>query len=185
VHFQKGMTCIDCHKKGHLHGSVQPNGQMVNNKPRCADCHKLGKETKAITRLAHTKHEGKVSCYGCHSQGEYTNCYDCHIGKGSTSRSGFILGVNPDDKRTLTTLRTVPVTRQTFLGFGIKMDNFDRVSDYRSASVHNIQKSTERTRSCDTCHILQKGFLSKGSLIQNGSKANESLIFRMRPPNLN
>jgi len=185
VHFQKGMACIDCHKKGHLHGSVQSNGKMANNKPRCTDCHKLGKETKAIAKLAHTKHEGRVSCYGCHSQGEYTNCYDCHIGKGATSRSGFILGVNPDDKRTLTTLRTVPVTRETFLGFGIKMENFDRAPDYRSASVHNIQRSTERTRSCDTCHVKQKNFLSKGSLIQNGSKANEGLIFRMRSPSFN
>jgi hypothetical protein len=188
VHFQRGMSCIDCHKKEHLHGgagSAQTNGKMVNNKPRCIDCHKLGKETKATAKLAHAKHEGRVSCYGCHSQGEYTNCYGCHIGKGSTSKSGFILGVNPDDKRTLTTLRTVPVTRETFLSSGIKMENFDRTPDYRSASVHNIQKNTERTRSCDACHVKRNNFLSKGSLIQNGSKANESLIFRMRPPSLN
>jgi hypothetical protein len=185
VHFQKGMACIDCHKKGHLHGDVQTNGKTVNNKPQCADCHKLGKETKAVARLAHTKHEGKVSCYGCHSQGEYNNCYGCHIGKDSTSKPGFILGINPRDKKTLTTLRAIPVTRETFLGFGIKMENFDGEPDYRAASVHNIQKSTERTRSCDACHLKKRNFLSKESLIHNGSKANEGLIFRMHPLSFN
>jgi hypothetical protein len=188
VHFQRGMACIDCHRKEHLHGGAggtQTNEKMVSNKPRCVDCHKLGKETKAIAKLAHAKHEGSVSCYGCHSQGEYNNCYDCHIGKGSTSKPGFILGINPRDRKTLTTLRTIPISRETFLGSGIKMENFDGEPDYRAASVHNIQKSTERTRSCDACHVKRRNILSKGSLIQNGSKANESLIFRMRPLNLN
>ena len=126
-----------------------------------------------------------MSCYGCHSQGEYNNCYNCHIGKGATSKLGFILGLNPDDKKTLTTLRAIPITRDTFLSAGIKMENYDEVPDYRAASVHNIQKSTERTRSCDTCHIKRKGFLSKESLIKNGSKTNESLIFKMLPLNIN
>ena len=184
VHFQKGMACIDCHKKEHLHGdtdSARTKAKVVKNKPKCTDCHKLGKETKATAKLAHARHEGSVSCYGCHSQGEYHNCYNCHTGKGSTSRSGFILGVNPGNKKTLTTLRAIPVARETFLSSGIKMENFDEVPDYRATSVHNIQKSTERTRSCDTCHVKRKGFLSKESLMKNGSKANEGLIFRMRP----
>jgi thiosulfate/3-mercaptopyruvate sulfurtransferase len=183
VHFQKGMTCVDCHKKRHLHGGtdvVKTKEKTVENRPKCADCHKLGKETKATARIAHARHEGRVSCYGCHSQGEYYNCYNCHIGKNATSKSGFFLGVNPEDKKTLTTLRAIPVDRETFLGSGIKMENFDEVPDYRATSVHTIQKSTERTRSCDTCHVKRKGFLSKESLIKNGSKANEGLIFKMR-----
>jgi hypothetical protein len=184
VHYQKGMACVDCHKKRHLHGGaegIRTSEKMVQHRPKCTDCHKLGKEAKATAKLAHARHEGNVSCYGCHSQGEYQNCYNCHIGKGSTSRLGFILGVNPDDKKTLTTLRAIPVARETFLSSGIKMENFDESPDYRATSVHNIQKSTERTRSCDTCHVQRKGFLSKGSLMKNGSKANEGLIFRMRP----
>jgi hypothetical protein len=184
VHFRKGMTCVDCHKKAHLHsGIVSIRGQVAadKNRPRCIDCHKIGKESGALSKLAHARHEGKVSCYGCHSQGEYTNCYSCHIGKGSTSRLGFMLGADPNDKKVLTTLRAVPIVRETFLGAGIKMEHFDEVPDYRGTAVHNISRSTERTRSCDTCHLHSKGFLSKGSLIKNGSKANEDLIFRMRP----
>jgi len=188
VHFQKGMACVDCHKKRHLHGGadgIRTNEKVAKNRPKCTDCHKLGKETKVTAKLAHSRHEGSVSCYGCHSQGEYNNCYNCHIGKGATSKLGFILGLNPGDKKTLTTLRAIPVTRDTFLSAGIKMENFDEVPDYRATSVHNIQKSTERTRSCDTCHVKRKGFLSKESLIKNGSKTNESLIFKMLPLNIN
>jgi thiosulfate/3-mercaptopyruvate sulfurtransferase len=188
VHFQRGMACIDCHKKSHIHGGpdgARKNEKMVHNKPKCLDCHKLGKETKVTAKLAHARHEGSVSCYGCHSQGEYNNCYNCHIGKGATSKLGFILGLNPGDKKTLTTLRATPVTRNTFLGAGIKMENFDEVPDYRGTAVHNISRSTERTRSCDTCHVKRKGFLTKESLIKSGSKANESLIFKMLPLNIN
>jgi hypothetical protein len=187
VHFRKGMTCVDCHKKTHLHSGTDGNrGQVAagKNRPRCIDCHKIGKESGVLSKLAHARHEGKVSCYGCHSQGEYNNCYSCHIGKGSTSRLGFMLGADPNDKKVLTTLRAIPVARETFLSSGIKMENFDETPDYMATSVHNIQKSTERTRSCDTCHVQRKGFLSKGSLMKNGSKANEGLIFRMHPLNI-
>lgn len=188
VHFQRGMTCIDCHKKNHIHGvpdGVQKNEKTVPSKPRCIDCHTLGREAKVTARLAHSRHQGSVSCYGCHVQGVYTNCFDCHIGKGATSKLGFLLGVNPGDKRTLTTLRAIPVVRDTFFSAGIKMENFDEVPDYRAASVHNIHKITERTQSCDTCHVKRKGFLSKESLMKNGSKANEGLIFKLLPLNVN
>ena len=187
VHFQKGMACIDCHKKEHLHGNMggaPSNKRMEGNKPQCRDCHEPGKEAKTTAKLAHARHEGTVSCYGCHSQGEYNNCYNCHIGTGATTRSGFILGAHPEDKKVLTTVRAIPVARDTFRSSGLKMEHFDQVPDYRATPVHNIQKITERTRSCDTCHVKRKGFLSKGSLIKNGSKANEGLIFRMRPLNI-
>lgn len=184
VHFEKGMACIDCHKKEHLHGNMDSpsSGKRVaGNKPKCRDCHEPGKEAKTTAKLAHRRHEGKVSCYGCHAQGEYTNCYGCHIGKGATAKSGFILGAHPDENRVLTTLRAIPVARDTFADSGLKMERFDQVPDYRATSVHNIQKNTERTRSCDTCHVKKKGFLLKESLPKKGSKANEKLIFRMGP----
>lgn len=188
VHFQKGMGCVDCHKKKHLHGdteSVRISEGKERNRPKCTDCHTVGREAKTIAKLAHTRHEGRVTCYGCHSQGEYNNCYNCHIGRGATLKLGFILGLNPTDKKTLTTLRAIPIARDTFQGTGINMESFDEATDYRAAPVHNIQKSTERTRSCDTCHVKRKGFLSKDKLMKNGSKANESLIFKLLPLNIN
>ncbi len=183
VHYQKGMTCMDCHKKAGMHGDG--NMYLTKNetkaRPKCKDCHKTGDETKATVKLAHSKHDGKVSCYGCHSQGEYRNCNDCHIGKGSTSKPGFILGKSPKDEKTLTTLRIIPIVRDTFLKEGIKMELFDTVTDYKATAVHNIKKKTDRTRSCDVCHVEKKNFLTKELLIKNGSKANENLIFDMKP----
>jgi hypothetical protein len=179
VHFQKGMACIDCHKKEHLHGKDLTGEKVGKSKPQCIDCHQIGKEAKVTARLAHAKHQKNVTCYACHSQGAYINCYDCHIGKGSLLKSGLILGADPQEKNVLTTLRAIPVTRETFQATGMKMENFDSVPDYRAAPVHNIQKNTERTGSCDACHTKRKGFLSRESIIRNGSKANESLIFRM------
>jgi len=188
VHFQKGMTCVDCHKKNQIHGSpgsIRKNEIKGQNSPKCIDCHKLGREVKTTARLAHTRHEGTVSCYGCHSQGDYINCYNCHLDKGATSKLGFFLGVSPDDKKTLTTLRVVPSLSSTFLSAGIKVKSFHEMPDYRAASVHNVQKITERTRSCDTCHIKRKGFLSKDTLMKNGSEANKHLIFKLLPLNIN
>jgi hypothetical protein len=180
AHRQKGMTCTSCHGKERLHGS-----SGAPPRPRCTDCHKAGKETQPTARLAHTKHEGKVSCYGCHSQGSYRNCYGCHKGAASAFDTSLILGADPRDKRTLTTLRAVPLARDSLADWGIKMEHFDAVPDYRAAAVHNIRRVTERTRSCDTCHMTRKGFLSEKSLIRNGSKANEGLIFKMGPPTIN
>lgn len=188
VHFQRGMACVDCHKKSHIHGSSdgsRKNEKTALSRPKCLDCHKLGKEKKITARLAHSRHTGRVSCYGCHSEGEYTNCFNCHIGKGATSKPGFFLGVDPGNKKTLTTLRAIPVARDTLLSEGIKMESFAEVPDYRASPVHNIQKSTERTRSCDTCHVKRKGFLSRELLIKHGSKANESVIFNLFPLNIN
>lgn len=187
VHFQKGMVCTDCHKKIQLHGdgNAYASKSEVKNRPKCKDCHKTGKEVKSAARLAHAKHEGKVSCYGCHAQDEYRNCSGCHEGKASSSKAGFVLGTDPENKKLLTTLRAIPVTRETFLNSGIKMERFDEVPDYRAAPVHNIKKVTGRTRSCDACHVAQKGFLTGKSLMKNGSKANESLIFKMGPLDVN
>ena len=175
VHFQKGMICTDCHKKGHLHGNgnAYANKDEAKNSPKCKDCHKIGTEKKTTAKLAHSKHDGKVSCYGCHEE------------KASNSKDGFILGADPGNKKLLTTLRAIPISRETFLKAGIKMERFDEVPDYTSAPAHNIKKITGRTRSCDVCHVNKKGFLTKELLIKNGSKANESLIFKMGPLDIN
>jgi hypothetical protein len=187
VHYQKGMTCTTCHQKRQIHGTAGAGAGKNDTGagPQCRDCHKTGREKQPTARLAHAKHEGKVSCYGCHTQGSYRNCYNCHKGRASTSELSFILGADPKDKRTLTTLRAIPLARDSFVDWGITMERFDEVPDYRAAPVHNIRKSTDRTRSCDTCHVARKGFLSKKSILKNGSKANEGLIFKMGPPSIN
>ncbi len=186
VHYQKGMPCTKCHKKAELHGdgNAYRNKDEARPTPVCRDCHKKGSEKKAIARLAHGKHDGRVTCYGCHVDGEYRNCSGCHDGKALSSKLGFILGADPSDKRVVTTLRQVPVTRDSFLEAGVTMENFDVMPDYRAAPVHRIRRVTDRTRSCDVCHVNRKGFLTKESLIRRGSRANEDVIFKMAPLNM-
>jgi hypothetical protein len=178
VHYQKGMMCMDCHKKSEIHGdgTMAVNKQSVKDRPRCLTCHKL-----ADSQMAHNIHQNKVSCQGCHANGDYRQCINCHLGPGSTSKPGFILGRNPRDNKTLTTLRLVPAVRDTFKSVGIAMSNFDAAPNYWDSPVHSIKKRTPRTRSCDSCHVKREGFLTEKALIKDGSKANRNLIYNLKP----
>ena len=180
VHYQKGMMCVDCHKKSELHGDgkMYNSKQEVQDRPQCESCHQNRKY-----QIAHEIHKDKVSCQGCHSSGQYNQCYSCHEGTGSTAKPGFILGLNPRDHKTLTTLRLIPTLKSTFHKAGIKMENFDALPNYWNSAVHNITKRTARTRSCDSCHVAKEGFLKKEMLIKDGSKANEGLIYNLKPIN--
>ena len=183
VHYQKGMMCMDCHKKAEFHGDgkVYASKQDVKDRPSCKSCHKLGNEAKMTAKVAHDKHEGKVSCYGCHAASAYRQCQDCHLGTGAVSKPGMVLGLNPRDRKSLTTLRLIPTVRDTFAKAGIKMENYDALPNYWDSPVHNIRKRTDRTRSCDVCHVDRTGFLKQESLPKNGSKANEGLIVSPKP----
>lgn len=184
IHYQKGMVCVDCHKKGELHGNgtaVYTLRKEVKDRPRCINCHKTGEEKTELAQSAHARHKDKLSCYACHSGGAYRNCYDCHLGKGSTAKPGFILGLNPRNKKTVTTLRVIPTVRDTFAPAGIAMEQFDNLPNYWDTAPHNIRKRTERTRSCEVCHNEKKNFLTKDMLLKNGSKANEGLVYTPKP----
>jgi hypothetical protein len=186
VHYEKGMMCMDCHKKAGIHGDgkAYASKQEVADRPSCVKCHdKLGREPLLTTRIAHTTHRDKVSCYGCHSAGEYRQCSSCHIGQGAVSKPGFILGQSPRGGKGLTTLRVAPTVRDTFANAGIPMERFDALPNYWDAPVHNIRKRTERTRSCDVCHVERKGFLKRESLVEKGAKANEGLVVTPRKIN--
>jgi hypothetical protein len=183
VHYEKGMVCMDCHKKSQSHGDGRAynSRQEFKDKPSCAGCHKAGTEKTEKARSAHTTHSASLSCQACHSSGPYRNCYECHSGKGAQAKPGFILGLNPRDKKTVTTLRVIPAVRDTFKDAGIPMADYDALPNYWNTVPHNIRKRTERTRSCEVCHDEKKDFLTKESLLKNGSKANESLIYAPKP----
>jgi hypothetical protein len=185
VHYQKGMMCVDCHKKAELHGSLRQymTKQDVKERPRCADCHKTDKAEKSSVRVsvAHTLHKGKVSCYGCHAAGQYRDCSSCHLGAGATSKPAFTLGRNPRNPGEVTTLRLIPTVRDTFAKAGIAQENFDRLPNYWNTPAHTIKKRTDRTRSCEVCHTEKKDFLTRETLAKDGSKANEGLITAPRP----
>ncbi|HOD36326.1 MAG TPA: cytochrome c3 family protein [Syntrophales bacterium] len=182
VHYQKGMMCLECHKKEEMHGDGQKylSKNEVKQRPRCENCHKPGGEAKLTARVSHDKHRGKASCQSCHSSGPYRQCYDCHP-TGSKAKAEIFIGRNPRTQKEMTTLRLIPTVRDTFAKAGIKMEHFDKLPNYWDSAVHNIKKRTERTRNCDTCHVDKKDFLTRDRLIPNGSKANEGLVYELKP----
>ena len=179
VHYQKGMICLDCHKKAETHGdgTAYTSRQEVKDRPACVHCHPAGQEKSEKAKSAHLQHKDKLSCAACHASAPYRNCSECHAGSGATSKPGFILGLSPRDRKTVTTLRLIPTVRDTFQGAGIKMEGYDRLPNYWDTAPHNIRKRTERTRSCEVCHEEKKDFLTPEMLIKNGSRENERLIY--------
>lgn len=184
IHYQKGMICVDCHKISEMHGdgTAYPSKQHVKDRPSCRNCHKAGSEKNPAAKMSHQTHTDKVTCYGCHASGQYRQCYSCHEETGSKSKEGFILGLNPRDRKTLTTLRLIPTKKDTFQKAGIMMENYDALPNFWNSAVHNITKRTARTRSCDSCHVAKDGFLNQEMVIkEGGSKANEGLIYNLKP----
>jgi len=58
---------------------------------------------------------------------------------------------------------------------------YDTLPNYWDTAAHNIKKRTDRTRSCEICHVEKKDFLTKETLIKNGSKAKECLLYKPKP----
>ncbi len=180
VHYQKGMTCTDCHKQTELHG---PNAAVAGRKslpekPSCASCHQPAAAKTEAAKTAHATHGDKVSCSACHASSEYRNCYDCHLGAGATSVPGLILGDNPRKNGQLTTIRHIPNVRDTFASAGVSQSNYDSLPNYWDAVPHNTKKRTDRTRDCATCHSDRAHFLKESDLPPGGSEANKKLIFK-------
>ncbi|HUX41596.1 MAG TPA: cytochrome c3 family protein [Rectinemataceae bacterium] len=182
VHYQKGMSCVDCHKAAGLHGNgvAYPDMRAVAEKPTCVGCHPAGAEASDKAKQAHAVHGDKVSCSACHSSAEYRGCSSCHLGEGATDAPMFVLGRNPRMPGQLTTLRLVPTVRDTFAKAGIAQANYDAVQNLWDSVPHNTKKRTDRTRDCATCHDQQAHFLTVDSLPVGGAEANKALIFNFR-----
>ena len=178
IHFERGMTCLGCHKGQELHGDGTDAGSKIDvkGKPSCTNCHKL--DTTAPSGKIHKQHANNTSCQACHVAAEYKQCASCHIGKGATPSQAFILGRDPQNKNRIVTLRMSPVSRDSFASKGILMDNYDQIANFSSAPVHHIRKRTARTRTCGPCHTANKeGFISEQSFPKDGSKQNRALLY--------
>lgn len=179
VHYQKGMSCVDCHGASELHGSAGPqtDRRSVTDKPSCVQCHEPGKEKTEKARTTHEDHGDMVSCSACHSSASYRGCASCHLGEGATSSPMFMLGDNPRNPGQLTTLRLVPTVRDTFKKAGIAQENFDSIPNLWDTVPHNTRKRTERTRDCGVCHSEKLNLLTEETLPKDGAEANKKLIF--------
>ncbi|MFZ5754546.1 MAG: multiheme c-type cytochrome [Bacillota bacterium] len=190
VHYQKGLTCIDCHPATNFHGSKPEATEMMlkEDLPDCLDCHKdtYGPESKIEAHKAHP--ENTLSCQVCHSSAT-NNCFECHInvkedGKlasHSEVKLMFKIGKNPaPDKlhpEKYITVRHIPTIKNSFDALGKNaLPNFDEIPNWKLSPTHNIQRFTPQNSDCETCHSTKGLYLTKEDLRPSDSKANEKLL---------
>lgn len=76
VHFNSGMTCMDCHTAREMHGdgteyqSMKQAGAMDAN---CESCHDQVSDSRS-----HTVHGDKLDCKACHVR-HVISCTNCHV----------------------------------------------------------------------------------------------------------
>ena len=109
IHYEKGLTCMDCHNAEELHGDgTQYSSQLEAVTTKCEDCHNSpGKTVKdmPVTQystniVSHKMHEDELDCTACHS-GWALTCNNCHMDtrEGTQPVSDeFYLGVAADGK---------------------------------------------------------------------------------------
>jgi len=87
IHYEKGLTCMDCHSSEEMHGdgNIYAHQQQAVT-TACEDCHKSpGKVvremdvTQYTTEIsAHAIHDATLDCTACHV-GWMTTCVNCHL----------------------------------------------------------------------------------------------------------
>jgi hypothetical protein len=66
IHYQKGLTCVDCHKKNEVMGVHAQKSDI--KKATCKDCHK-----QIVKNEAHENYHENVSCSTCHAAWQMSN----------------------------------------------------------------------------------------------------------------
>ncbi|MDY6865754.1 MAG: cytochrome c3 family protein [Halobacteriota archaeon] len=111
IHYEKGLTCVDCHTAEEMHGDGSSDSTMLEAvTTSCEDCHSSpGKTVKGMEvkqyltdNSAHKTHDGKLDCTACHS-GWMLTCENCHLDtrEGTTfDATQYYLGVGSDGKIT-------------------------------------------------------------------------------------
>ena len=189
LHFQAGMTCMDCHPVDNFHGSGEETYNMwEENLPACTDCH-TDKDPAVARDVNHSVHGDSLSCQVCHAQ-PYNNCFECHLdpkedGSGyvssSESKLSFRVGYNPEPTEErpykYVVLRHVPAHEGMLEPFGENMmPNFNDKTNWKYSPVHNVQRSTFQNESCQSCHDNTRIWLRESDLRESDSMENLRLI---------
>ena len=106
---------------------------------------------------------------------------NCHAGTGATSQPALKIGRNlrPELPYRFVLLRHVPTTRDMIdrlTGLTDTLANFDRVPTWKTATPHNIQRTTARSQSCAACHNNPNLFLKLKDLNPSDSQANGQVV---------
>lgn len=192
VHRQKKfMKCQKCHPAVEMHGDGKDHADRygVENGPACLDCHQDIYGPKGENRTAHEQHRNKVACQVCHSQ-PYNNCFGCHLrltGEGrpyyelKAHRVDFKIGLNPNPgprrPERFVTVRHVPIAPDSFREYaGGALTRFDRFPTWRTATAHNIRRTTEQNSDCNNCHGNKRLFLRASDVEPETRRANEPVV---------
>ena len=147
IHYEKGLTCADCHNAAEVHGDGNVyTTQLEAVTTKCEDCHNSpGKTVNNMTVTqystdidAHKIHKDKLDCIACHS-GWTLTCKNCHLDthKGAQPVSDeFYLGVASDGKI------------KTFVKMEALYDNASHVG-YGEWFSHTV---TDKAKDCAFCH---------------------------------
>ena len=153
VHYRKsfsmgGRQCMNCHTKIEMHTASADYRYAVTEMPRCEDCHSGAAFDTA--NAYHDQHLGKLSCHVCHAQ-DYKGCNTCHVSSGRITGSSYLefkIGKNPlPDERSYeyATLRHIPISPDTYEGWGGDTPNFNILPTWKYTTPHNIDRWTSRT----------------------------------------
>lgn len=212
VHFvQGGMTCIDCHAGGEMHGQpaqcknchTSPATEQVPppdhrfaavQSPRCETCH-VSVSTGQDGIIMHQMHGGNLACQVCHSVA-YAQCEGCHVRMNPITGTpsydleaeylSFIIGRNPiptyQRPYQIVTLRHVPIAADSFLFYGENLlPEFDKRPTWTYATPHNIQRKTPQADSCNACHGNPEWFLTAEKVAESELAANRKVILPSVP----
>ncbi|MBN1317862.1 MAG: hypothetical protein JXA42_20425 [Anaerolineales bacterium] len=198
VHWlEEGMPCYECHQVGQYHGDGTEYADRYDGaaSPSCKDCHV--EETSSESEVVeHNLHMDKVACNVCHVSGEYKNCYNCHVALDDEglayyttdeSKMMFKIGMNPDQSEDrpwdYVLVRHVPVQPDTFAFYGDGLlPDFDKLSTWKVATPHNIQRITPQNQSCDNCHDNTDLYLTADDVEPDELAANAGVIVERIPP---
>lgn len=62
------------------------------------------------------------------------------------------------------------------------MADYDSVPNWKTTMVHNIQRTTPRNKTCQSCHNNSKVFLTENRLVPGDSKACGEAVVQELPP---
>lgn len=193
VHYEQGMTCMDCHPIGNFHGTGNVVASMWDEDlPSCLDCH-ADKNPAVATDEFHSVHGDSLSCQVCHAQAN-NNCFECHLdpkedgtlGSSSQMRIMFRIGYNPEitpeRPYKYVALRHVP-TQASMLEVvdDAMLPKYDQITNWKYSPTHNIQRSTFQNESCESCHNNTRLWLRPEDLRDTDSEDNQRLIPALPP----
>ncbi len=190
VHYEMGMTCVDCHAVSNFHGTGTAYDSMWDKPtlPSCSDCHGDVLSGNSEIKM-HNVHGDALACQVCHGQANQ-NCFECHVtiaddrqslASHSETRILFRIGLNtdptPERPYKYVALRHMPTTADSFIEAGDNLlPNFNEKANWKYSPTHNIQRSTFQNESCNACHGNPRIFLSEKDLRETDSKANWEIV---------